>query len=100
VNQNQRAARLRRDSADFWPATRAAARFSGDVTPHRAHTYDAGLTTIIGHRFSAQEPQTTSQVRGRRWIEHLQVGEFGSGAPVNTPLPGPLASTWWYPVMW
>jgi len=64
-NADQRAACLRRDSADFWAAARAAARFFGDVTRHRSHTYDAGSTTANGHRFSPQEAQTTSQVRGR-----------------------------------
>ena len=35
-NADQRTARFRRASADFWPAARAAARFSGDVTTPRA----------------------------------------------------------------
>ncbi len=43
---------LRRDSADFLPAARAAARFSGDVTRHRQQTYDTGSRSVSGHRFS------------------------------------------------
>jgi hypothetical protein len=37
-NQDQRPARFRRDSADFLPAARAAARFSAEVTRHRPQT--------------------------------------------------------------
>jgi hypothetical protein len=78
-NQDQRAARFRRDSADFLPAARAAARFSADVTPHRTHTYDAGLTILIGHRFSPQEAQTTSKVLGCAWTGQPQVGQAAAG---------------------
>src|SRR5262245_7875865 len=37
-NTDQPAARFRRASADFRPAARAAARFSGEVTRHRRQT--------------------------------------------------------------
>jgi len=87
MNQDQRVARLRRDSADFWPAARAAARFSGDVTRHRPQTYDADSRTANGHRFSPQEVQTTSQVRGCAWTGHPQIGQVGSVGRLPTPFP-------------
>jgi hypothetical protein len=74
------------------PAARAAARFSGDVTRHRAHTYDAGLSTASGHRFSPHELQTTSQVRGSAWTAHPQVGQV-SPAERSTP-PFPVFRPW------
>ena len=86
-NADQRAVRFRRDSADFWPAARAAARFSGDVTRHRPQTYDAGSRTVSGHRFSPQEAQTTSQVRGGGWTGHPQVGQVGSAGRLTSPVP-------------
>jgi len=85
-NADQRAACFRRTSADFRPAARAAARFAGDVTRHRPQTYDAGSITENGHRFSPQEVQTTSQVRGCGWTGQPQVGQVGSAGPVITPL--------------
>jgi len=84
-NAHQRADPFRRDSADFWPAARAAARFSGDVTRHRPQTYDAGSRTVSGHRFSPQDVHTTSQVRGRGRTGHPQVGQVGSAADPTPP---------------
>ena len=59
--------------------------FSADVTRHRPQTYDTGSRTASGHRFSPQEVQTTSQVRGCGWTKHPQVGQVGLAGPVTTP---------------
>jgi hypothetical protein len=49
--------------------------------------YDAGSRTESGHRFSPQEVQTTSQVRGGVWTGHPQVGQVGSAGRSTLPFP-------------
>src|SRR5262245_37021880 len=86
-NTDQRAARRRRDSADFLPAALAAARLSGEITRQRTQTYGVGSTTANGHRFSPQDAQTTSQARGRRWTGQPQVGQIGPAGLAAAPRP-------------
>ena len=60
---------------------------SANITRQRPHTYDTGSRTASGHRFSPQEVQTTSQVRGCACTGHPQVGQVGPAGPLATPFP-------------
>jgi hypothetical protein len=56
------------------PASRAAARFSGEVIRQRRQTYGSATTAAYGHRFSPQTEQVTSRVVGGVWTWQPQVG--------------------------